>query len=215
LALNLVPEDSRKQVEKALLDQIAADRGLVSTGFVSTPYLLEILQDLAPEVGYRMTTTQDYPSWYSMTAGADRDLMMEEWSGKPINMPSLGGNIAGWNMESLGGIRPDPANCGFQNIIVKPNVVGDLHWAKCWYDSVRGRIESRWHKRGDTLIMEIIVPANATATIYVPTTQPNAITESGKPISQAEGVTFLRAENGRAIFQVESGRYLFSAPCTR
>jgi alpha-L-rhamnosidase len=210
LALNLVPEDSRKQVEKALLDKIAADHGLVSTGFVSTPYLLEILQDLAPEAGYRMTTTQDYPSWYSMTAGADRDLMMEEWSGKPINMPSLGGNIAGWNMESLGGIRPDPANCGFKNIIVKPNVVGDLHWAECWYDSVRGRIESRWRKHGDTLIMEIIVPANATATIYVPTTQPNAITESGKPISQAEDVTFLRAENGRAIFRVESGRYLFS-----
>ena len=144
----LCRKTSRKQVEQALLDRIAADNGHVSTGFVSTPYLLEILQDLAPEVGYRMTTTQDYPSWYSMTAGADCDLMMEEWSGKPINMPSLGGNIAGWNMESLGGIRPDPANCGFKNIIIKPNVVGDLHWVECWYDSVRGRIVSRWYKRG-------------------------------------------------------------------
>ena len=157
-----------------------------------------------------MTTMQDYPSWYSMTAGADCDLMMEGWNGKPINMPSLGGNLAGWNMESLGGIRPDPANCGFKNIIIKPNVVGDLHWVECWYDSVQGRIVSRWYKRGDRLMMEIVIPANTTATIYVPTTQPDAVAESGKPASQAEGVTFLRFENGRAVFQVESGRYLFS-----
>jgi alpha-L-rhamnosidase len=137
---------------------------------------------------------------------------MEEWSGRPINMPSLGGNLAGWNMESLGGIRPDPAKCGFENIIIKPNVVGDLHWVECWYDSVRGRIANRWRKRGNEFTMETVIPANATATIYVPTTRPDAVTESGKPASRAEGVTFLRYENGRAVFQVESGRYLFSAP---
>ena len=64
LALGMVPKDMRKQVGQALLDKIAADNGRVSTGFVSTPYLLEVLQDLAPEVGYAMTTTQEYPSWY-------------------------------------------------------------------------------------------------------------------------------------------------------
>ncbi len=211
LALGMAPADERKSVEKTLLARIAADKGHVSTGFVSTPYLLEILQNLAPEVGYRMTTAQDYPSWYSMTAGADCDLMMEEWGGRPINMPSLGGNIAGWNMESLGGIRPDPNHCGFKNIIIKPNIVGDLHWVECWYDSVHGRIVSRWCKRGDKLVIVAVVPANATATIYVPTTRPDAVTESGKPAKQAEGATFLRFENGRAVFQVESGRYLFSA----
>jgi alpha-L-rhamnosidase len=181
------------RVERSLLDRIAADKGHVSTGFVSTPYLLEVLQDLAPEVGYRMTTAQDYPSWYSMTAGADCDLMMEEWSGKPINMPSLAGNIAGWNVESLGGIRPDPVNTGFKNVIIKPNVVGDLHWVQCWYDSVRGKIVSRWYKRGNRLMMEVVIPANATATVYVPAKRIEAITESGKPADQAKGVGFLRA----------------------
>jgi alpha-L-rhamnosidase len=210
LALGMVPENDRKQVEKALLDRIAADKGLVSTGFVSTPYLLEILQDLAPEVGYRMTSTQEYPSWYSMTAGADCDLTMEQWGGIPINMPSLGGNIAGWDVESLAGIRPDPENPGFKNVIIKPNVVGDLHWVECWYDSVRGKIVSRWYKRGNRLLMEVAVPANATATIYVPAKRADAVTESGKPAEKAEGVRFLREENGRAVFRVESGTYSFS-----
>jgi alpha-L-rhamnosidase len=116
-------------------------------------------------------------------------------------------------MESLGGIRPDPANCGFKNIIIKPNVVGNLHWVECWYDSVRGQIVNRWRKRGNELTMETVIPANTTATIYVPTTRPDAVTESGKPASRAHGVTFLRYESGRAVFQVESGTYLFSAPC--
>jgi alpha-L-rhamnosidase len=157
-----------------------------------------------------MTSTQEYPSWYSMTAGADCDLTMEQWGGIPINMPSLGGNIAGWDVESLAGIRPDPENPGFKNVIIKPNVVGDLHWVECWYDSVRGKIVSRWYKRGNRLLMEVAVPANATATIYVPAKRADAVTESGKPAEKAEGVRFLREENGRAVFRVESGTYSFS-----
>jgi alpha-L-rhamnosidase len=147
-----------------------------------------------------------------MTAGADSDLMMEEWRGKPINMPSLGGNIAAWDMESLGGLRPDPSVFGFKKILIKPNVVGDLHWAECWYDSVHGRIASRWRRRGGQLMMDISIPANTTATVYVPTSRPDAVTESGKPVRQSPGVTVQRLEPGLAILQVESGRYQFLAP---
>jgi alpha-L-rhamnosidase len=212
IALGMTPEDVQSKAKDALLRQIAADKDHVSTGFVSTPYLLEILQDLAPELGYRMTTAQDYPSWYSMTAGADSDLMMEEWRGKPINMPSLGGNIAAWDVESLGGIRPDPAAPGFKKILIKPNIVGDLHWAECWYDSVHGRIGSRWRKRDGRLLMDVIIPANTTATVYIPTPKPEAITESDKPLSQAPGVTVQQAKPGQVILHVESGRYQFLAP---
>jgi alpha-L-rhamnosidase len=212
IALGMTPDDVQAKAKQALLQKIAADKGHVSTGFVSTPYLLEILQDLAPEVGYRMTTAQDYPSWYSMTAGADSDLMMEEWRGKPINMPSLGGNIAAWDVESLAGIRPDPSGPGFKKILIKPNVVGDLHWAACWYDSVHGRIVSHWRRRGGQLLMDVTIPANTTATVFIPTSRPEDVTESGKPLRQAPGVTVQRTEPGLAVVQVESGHYQFLAP---
>jgi alpha-L-rhamnosidase len=209
LALGMTPADVEPAVKQVLLRNIAAHHDHLSTGFVSTPYLLEILQNLAPDVGYRMTTAQDYPSWYSMTAGADCDLMMEEWGGKPINMPALGGNIAAWNMESLGGIRPDPAGVGFKKIIIKPNIVGDLHWVECWYDSAYGRIVSQWRKRNGQLIVEIVIPPNTTATVFIPTLRPDAITVSGRPLRESPGVTVERVEGGRTVLQVGSGRYQF------
>jgi len=104
----------RATVEKALLKEIADHRNRLSTGFVSTPYLLRIMANLAPEIGWEMTAAQDYPSWYSMTAGSDNDLMKECWSGGQALMPSLGGNLAAWHYQSLGGIRPDPTGPGFK-----------------------------------------------------------------------------------------------------
>jgi alpha-L-rhamnosidase len=238
LALGMTPADVEPAAKQSLLRNIAAHHDHLSTGFVSTPYMLEILQDLAPDVGYRMTTAQDYPSWYSMTAGADCDLMMEEWAGKPINMPALGGNLAAWNMESLGGIRPDPGDCpnfrlsengtvplgdpplgvalgnaaggGFKHIIIKPNVVGDLHWVECWYDSAYGRITSRWRRRAGQLNVEVVVPPNATATVFLPTPQPEAVTESGKSLRNSPGITVAGVEDGRTVLHVGSGRYQFS-----
>jgi alpha-L-rhamnosidase len=220
LALGLVPEDLRPKAEAALLREIAAHGNRVSSGFVATPYLLEVLADLAPEVGYAMTTAQDYPSWYSMTAGSaglskmavvDHDLMQEGWSGRPALMPSLGGNIAGWHVQSLGGIRPDPAGPGFKRFMIKPNIVGDLHWVECWYDSVHGRITSNWRRRGQQLVMEVTVPANTTATVWVPAKDADSVKENGLPAAQAPGLKFLRLENGRAAFEADGGVYRFES----
>ncbi|MEI7900759.1 MAG: family 78 glycoside hydrolase catalytic domain [bacterium] len=211
LALGLVPEAVRPRAEEALLKEIAAHTNHVSSGFVATPYLLQVLADLAPDIGYAMTTKQDYPSWYTMTAGSDHNLMQEMWTGRPALMPSLGGNIAGWHMQSLGGIRPDPAGPGFKKIIIKPNVVGDLHWVESWYDSVHGRIVSNWRRRGGALVMQLTIPANTTATVYVPARDAAAVKESGLPAEKAAGVTLLRSGTGAAVFRVTAGHYEFQS----
>jgi alpha-L-rhamnosidase len=218
LALGLVPDNMRTKVESALVREIAAHDNRVSTGFVSTPYLLELLADMNPDLGHRMTTTKKFPSWYSMTAGSagmstyavvDSDLMREGWTGRPVVMPSLGGNIAGWNMQSLGGIRPDFAGPGFKKFIIKPNVLGDLHWVETRFNSVHGKIVSNWRRRGDQLLMEVTVPANTTATVYVPAKAQADVTESGMSIKKTPGVQFLRTEADRVVLSVKSGQYAF------
>ena len=164
---------------------------------------------MAPEIGWAMTSARDYPSWYGMTVGSDQDLLKETWAGGQALMPSLGGNIAAWHYQALGGIRPDPAGPGFKKIIIKPNIVGDLHWVESHYDSVHGRIVSNWRKRGDQLVMEVTIPANTTATVFVPAKDAAGVTESGKPAAKAEGVKFLRMEDNAAVYAVGSGTYRF------
>jgi len=170
-----------------------------------------LLADLAPDLGWQMTSAQEYPSWYSMTAGSDNDVMKETWVGGWAAMPSLGGNIGAWQMQALAGIRPDPTGPGFKKIIIKPNVVGDLHWADAWYDSVHGRIHVHWRKRNQQLVLDVSIPANTTATIFMPSVNMQSITESGQPVTRVGGLKLRGTTQGRAIIEVVPGHYQFAS----
>jgi alpha-L-rhamnosidase len=57
--------------------------------------------------------------------------------------------------------------------------------------------------------MQVTIPANTTATVYVPAKDAASVTEGGKPAAQAKGVKFLRLEDGAAVYEIGSGRYSF------
>ena len=59
--------------------------------------------------------------------------------------------------------------------------------------------------------MDVTIPANTTATVYVPAKEAAEVTESGKPAGQAESVGFLRTEKYAAIYAVGSGTYRFQS----
>lgn len=209
LQLGLVPDELQPKAREMLLKEIGAHDGYISSGFVATTYLLQELATHAPEIGFKMTTKREQPSWYAMTAGTDHDQLQEFWSGRVVCMPSLGGPLAHWNFQALAGICPDPEGPGFKKVILRPHVVGDLHWVDAWYDSPHGRIVSNWRKRDSRLIMTITVPANSSATVYVPADADAEVTEGGQPAEKAPGVRFLRRETGASVFAVTSGTYQF------
>ncbi|MCY2994479.1 MAG: alpha-L-rhamnosidase N-terminal domain-containing protein [Planctomycetota bacterium] len=209
LALGMVPEHVRPAAQQALLREIAAHDQHISAGFIGTPYVLQLLADLDPAVGHALTIQQDFPSWYAMTKGAGCDQLMETWNGGQAFMPSLGGNLAAWHFEGLAGIRPDPARPGFQNIILKPAVVGDLTWVKASYPSSRGLIVSDWKLDGHTFHWQVSIPPNATATVFVPAEDIAGVTEGERPAAQAEGIKFLRMQGRTAVFTIGSGQYQF------
>lgn len=209
LALGLVPSAHRSSVEAALLREIAAHSNRVSTGFVSTPYLLELLADLAPEAGWAMTSAREFPSWYAMTAGSGSDVMKETWAGGQALMPSLGGNLAQWHMEALAGLRPDPAGPGFQRFLVKPAFVGDLREVAAWHHSPYGRIECAWKRTDRRVELRVTVPPNTRATVWVPGRTPEEVTEGDQPIARVAGLAVLRTEPRGVVIDVPAGRYRF------
>jgi alpha-L-rhamnosidase len=210
LAAGLVPEAARSAVEAALLRELSAHKGRLSTGFVSTPYLLDVLADLDPEGSWRLVTSREFLSWYSMTRGSGNDLMKETWAGGQALMPSLGGSVARWCYRALGGIRPDPEGPGFRRIIIRPMVVKGLGWVRCHHDSPLGRIVSNWRKQDGRLVMEITVPPGAVAKVYVPARTAAGVTENGRPAAQSEGERLLREEPSSTLFETASGCYEFS-----
>ena len=122
------------------------------------------------------------------------------------------GHIQQWFYHHLAGIQCDPTGPGFKRIIIRPQVVGDLTWVKSHHDSPHGRIAIGWQREAERLTLDVTIPVNTTATVYVPTTDAQSVTESGTPASQAERVKFLRHEPGAAVFEVLSGNYRFVTP---
>ena len=109
-------------------------------------------------------------------------------------------------------IRRDPAATAFKRIIIKPAVVGDLTWVKCSHQSLYGKIVSNWRREAGKLRLEVTIPPNTTATVFVPAAKSGDVTESGQPAANAKGVKFLRAEKDAAVYEVGSGTYIFEAP---
>src|ERR1022692_4362951 len=121
--------------------------------------------------------------------------------------PPLGACVAGWIYRCLAGIRPDLSGPGYRQLTIKPAMISNLNWVKAHHDSVYGRVTSNWKREGDRVAMEVAIPVNTTATIYVPAKDAAGVTEGGKPAAQAKGVKFLRLEDGAAVYEIGSGRY--------
>jgi alpha-L-rhamnosidase len=120
----------------------------------------------------------------------------------------FGACIGSYLFREIAGIRTDPAGPGFEKIVIRP-VLGNLDWARAKYDSIHGPIVSDWKRSAKGFELRVSIPANTTATVELPARSPGAITESGKPLGEAVGVTFLRMEGARAVVAIDSGEFTF------
>lgn len=175
-----------------------------------------LLQALAlngrSDVIYKMINQSDKPGYgYQLKMGATS--LCESWDANDISSHNhfMLGQITEWFYKDLAGIDSDPAGPGFKKIIINPHPVGDLKWAKASYDSIRGRIVSDWKRDGDKFTLAVTIPANTTATVFMPAKSADGMTEGGKAARQSTGVKFLRQEKERAVFAVGSGQYVFES----
>jgi alpha-L-rhamnosidase len=97
-------------------------------------------------------------------------------------------------------------------VIVRPQPGGGLTWARATYQGVRGEIASGWEHDGETLTLRVTIPPGSVATIAVPTSDPNSVTEGDGPAAAAPGLTPVASEPGAAVFAAGAGAYVFRGP---
>ena len=220
LKFDLLPNELRPKAAQYLEEDIKAKGNHLSTGFVGVSYLLPVLtQADKTDTAYRLLLQDTFPSWlFSVKHGATT--IWERWDGwtpeKGFQDPGMNsfnhyslGSCGEYLFGYVGGIRP--ASPGYKTILIEP-VIGDgLSWAKTRYDSIQGPITTSWRREGKRLTLEVVIPANTTATICVPAKDLASITENGTAAAKAEGVKFLRQDKARALFEVGSGTYKFAS----
>ncbi len=209
LAFGMVPEEFRRRIFDHLVDKIQNDtQGHVGTGLVGGQYLCRVLSDNGrPDLVCTMASQTNYPGWgYMIENGATT--IWELWNGNTAdptmnseNHVMLIGDYVVWLYEDLAGIKTDPGQPAFKHIIMRPTPVGDLNFVQASHESPYGLIASEWHRHGKTFDWQISIPPNTTATAYVPATSLDSVKFSGQPAN--------RFEDGRAVYELGSGKYHF------
>lgn len=216
LYLGLADKNKTPGVIKNLVNDVKKHDYHLTTGNLCTKYLLEVLTEQGyPEVAYKIATQTTYPGWGYMLANGATTLW-ERWeylTGDAMNSHNhpMMGSVGSWFYKYILGIVPDFNYPGFEKFSIKPFIINDLCFAEGELDTVKGKIKSAWRKQGENLIMEITIPENSTATVYVLAKSANSITEGNKKISTLKEISLLKEERGYVILKVGSGSYQFKS----
>ncbi|MGC8668799.1 MAG: glycoside hydrolase family 78 protein [Chthonomonadales bacterium] len=218
LGFDLLPPEKRPAAVARLVELIRERNNHLSVGFLGVNLLLPVLTDAGrTDLAWTLLTNTTYPSWlYAVTQGATT--IWERWDGwtkeRGFQDPGMNsfnhyayGSCGQWMFADAAGIASDGPS--YKHILIHPRPGGGITFVKAHYDSIRGRISTSWSETGSDFRLEVSLPANTTAEVYVPAHAASSVFESGKPASHSPGVRFLRMEGGCAVFEVASGTYRF------
>ncbi len=220
LQFDLLPENQREQAAKNLAANIKSYGNHLTTGFLGTPYLCHVLTRFGyNDLAFKLLNQKTYPSWlYPVTMGATT--IWERWDGiKPdstfqaVTMNSFNhyayGAIGDWMYRKMAGLDTDLP--GYKSLKIEPRPGGGFSQAAAELETLFGHAASRWQIGDDkNLVLEIEVPANTTATVFVPTKDVSTISENGKPLAAVKEIHVAGVENEKVKLEIGSGKYRFS-----
>ncbi|PUB24803.1 alpha-L-rhamnosidase [Promicromonospora sp. AC04] len=212
VAFGLVPDAATaQQVVDSIVADVRAKGTKLNTGVLGTKWLLPVLtQHGYADVAYELAVQTGYPSWgYMINNGATT--MWEHWS---LEARSYGhyflGTVDDWFYQHVAGIQAS-AETGYRDITIAPAVTEHLDRAKASTRTPYGTVASEWRRTSAGLRLTVTVPVGSIATVRIPARAPEAVTERGRPLRHAEGVTGVSVEDGTVLVGVGSGRYAFIA----
>jgi alpha-L-rhamnosidase len=216
LHMNLVPGELRSAASQKLVSKIEGNHGLLGTGFLGTPYLLEELTRSGHSLlAYKLLMNTDYPSWgYLVQHGATT--MWERWNGDQMKTdPSMNsynhyayGAVADWLYRSVAGVDATPEDAGFHTVVLHPLFDARLGKVSFDYASSYGPIHSDWKMEGATVDWHVTIPANTTAWLPLTPAEAGGYKLEGLTLAQSKLVK-AATHDGKTGYELGSGSYAF------
>jgi alpha-L-rhamnosidase len=215
LHMDLLPQELRQPAAKRLIAMIQENNWLLGTGFLGTPYLLEVLSDTGhSDVAYRLLLNTEYPSWgYLIEHGATTT--WERWNGDQMRGdPSMNsynhyayGAVAEWMYRYAAGVDTDTTDPGFHRIALHPNFDGRLKSLSFDYQSVYGAIHSDWRAEGEHVKWNLIIPPNTSGMFHPKQTNAASYLLHGHPLEADPRIHKLSDDE----YQLAPGSYALTA----
>jgi alpha-L-rhamnosidase len=210
LHFDLAKEKDRPAILGALVADIEKRGMQLSTGFVGCSYLPYALSNEGRlDVAYALLQQTKWPSWlYAVTQGATT--IWERWDGwthdkgfQNIGMNSFNhyayGSVGEWLYSVVAGLDIDPECPGYKKIVIRPQPGNVMTYARAEYLSIRGPIKVSWKVEDGLFSVELLIPANTEAEVWLPTDDASSIKENGEKIESSDGC--IRIGSGSYSFQ--------------
>jgi alpha-L-rhamnosidase len=201
----LVSPEMKSTIAANLAKRVEADGNHLDVGLLGTKAILNALSENGyADLAYKIAAQETFPSWgWWIKNGATT--LYENW---PIDAKSdismnhiMFGEIGAWFYKGLGGIKPDPQNAGFKNILLEPHFVEGLNEFEASFNAPTGRIESSWKTENGKIIYQVTIPPNSTATLTLSL-------KNGQSILQNQKLVPVSKDNAYSLTLV-SGKYTF------
>ena len=191
------------------------------TGFIGTAWINKALSDNGyTNLAYNLLQQTTYPSWlYPIEQGATtiwerlNSYTHKDGFGGNNGMNSFNhysfGAVGAWMYDHSLGIQRDENYPAFKHFLLRPepDPTGNMTYAKGYYDSMYGRIESSWSINRDCYLYDFTIPANSSATLELKAHSINNIVEDNKLFNLSEGVKFIKEKDGKFVFELQPGTY--------
>lgn len=128
------------------------------------------------------------------------------------------GSVGAWLYQALAGITQPEGTSGFRNILIQPQMARDLRYAAGTIHTPRGMVTSAWKKSSRHISLDVTIPVNAQAKIYLPKFgwEGVMLKENGKQIYDGQkfltgeqGIRMVEEDKNNIILKIGSGRYSF------
>ncbi|WP_109484333.1 alpha-L-rhamnosidase [Occallatibacter savannae] len=212
LHMNLLPDDLRSAAADRLVKKIEENHGLLNTGFVGTPYLLEELTRTGhKKLAYDVLLNTGMPSWgYVVEHGGTTT--WERWNGDQMtDDPQMNsynhyayGAVADWIYRYAAGIDTTPLEAGFHTVALHPVFDARLSPLEFRYQSSYGEIMSGWTVNGDSAEWNVTLPANTTGRLELTPAEAGKWKIDGGALSGSPKVK--KVDGG---FELPAGTYRF------
>ena len=168
LAFDLLNEQQKEYARKRLIQALENYGWRLGTGFLSTPLILDVLAQFNLDAAYRLLENEKMPGWLFMPKNGATTIW-ESWEGTQAQggIASLDhyskGAVCEWLFKTMCGIRVEGEN----HFVIAPKPGGNFNHAEANYQSVYGRVKSRWDKTETGCLLRLSIPANTTATVIL------------------------------------------------
>ena len=214
LYFEMVDDSIRSEVVSNLVKSINDNNNALTAGDIGYRYLLRVLEDEGQsQLIFDMNSKRDVPGYgFQLSKGATA--LTESWAALKYvsNNHLMLGHLMEWFYSGVGGIRQHEGSVAYNEIIISPEIVGDLNWADATINTINGKISSGWKIEDNNLTMKIKIPVGCNAVVEIPQSDPSKITESGIQLIDSKEITISGTKGDKTMCEISSGEYIFMTP---